>query len=59
MQSDVINQMQRVGLSDTDAHTRLVMALQMSTAVTRRLHAHINDGHAVAQVIALHADRVS
>ena len=42
----ILNQMRQCGLRDQEMHTRLIMALQMSSAVTRNLWQFIQAGNA-------------
>lgn len=44
LQSDVVAQMKQVSLSDTDAHTRLMIALQQSDHTSRKLWQLIQHG---------------
>jgi len=46
VQADMLQQIKSCRLDDKDGHTRLVMALQMSQAVTRHLWLLIQDGQA-------------
>lgn len=54
----ILNQMRQCSLSDKEAHTRLVMALQMSSAVTRNLWVMIQDGHDAAEEIRMRGRRI-
>jgi hypothetical protein len=50
--------MRRCPLTDKEAHTRLVMALQMSTAVNRNLWALIQDGSEAIADIQVRGSRI-
>jgi hypothetical protein len=51
LEADLVAQMKAVSLADVEAHTRLVLALQMSSTVTRHLWSAVQDGaHAHAQI---------
>ncbi len=55
---NILNQMRQCSLSDKESHTRLVMALQMSSAVTRNLWRMINDGNEAAESIRMRGTRL-
>ena len=54
----ILAQMLQCSLSDSAAHTRLVMALQMASAVQRNLWARIQDGHEAAAEINVRGTRI-
>ena len=54
----IVEQMRRVSLADSEAHTRLVMALQISGAVNRHLWALIQDGHEAAGDLDVRGSRI-
>jgi hypothetical protein len=55
---NIVAQMRRCPLTDKEAHTRLVMALQMSTAVNRNLWALIQDGSEAIADIQVRGSRI-
>lgn len=55
---DLNQQLRTVSLSDVDGHTRLVMALQVTHAVTRHLRHIIHDGLAAGEQIQLRGKRI-
>jgi hypothetical protein len=57
-QNNIIQQMQQCSLSDADAHTRLVMALQMTSAVNRNLWRQIQDGAEAAEQFRIRGSRI-
>lgn len=54
----ILTQMRQCSLADRETHTRLVMALQMSTAVSRNLWVMIQDGKEAAESIRLRGSRI-
>jgi hypothetical protein len=54
----VLNQMRVADLSNKELHTRLIIALQASTAVARNLWSYIQDGHEATQQINLRGKRI-
>lgn len=54
----ILNQMRQCALDDKDAHTRLVMALQISGAVSRNLWHMIQDGVNAAEDIRMRGKRI-
>lgn len=54
----ILVQMQHCSLADKEAHTRLIMALQMSTAVNRNLWAMIQQGHEATESIRVRGSRI-
>lgn len=58
MEADLLNQMRAVPLQDREGHTRLVMALQINTAVQRQLWLVIQDGHSAAHELSLRGKRI-
>jgi len=58
MELDLLNQMRRVSLADSDAHTRLVMGLQTNDAIRQHLWLMIQDGHVATQEIDLRGKRI-
>lgn len=54
----ILTQMRQCSLSDKEAHTRLIMALQMSTAVTRNLWVMIQEGHEATEAIRMRGRRI-
>lgn len=58
MELDLLNQMRRVSLADSEAHTRLVMGLQTNDAVRKHLWLLIQDGHAATDEINLRGTRI-
>ena|SRR5688572_16068400 len=55
---DIIEQIKDVKLADTEAHTRLVLALQTNNAVSRQLWRLIQDGHEAQSRINLRGKRI-
>lgn len=55
---DLNQQMRVVSLMDVDSHTRLVMALQVTHAVTKHLRHVIHDGLAAGEQIQLRGKRI-
>lgn len=58
LEADLLGQMRAVRLDDADAHTRLVLALQMSSAVSRYLWNAIQDGASATERIQLRGSRL-
>ncbi len=58
LEADLLSQMKAVRLDDGPAHTRLVLALQMATAVTRHLWHLIQLGAAAQERIQLRGSRL-
>jgi hypothetical protein len=54
----VLNQIRTADLSNTELHTRLIMAMQISSAVTRNLWSYIQDGHEATQQINMRGRRI-
>lgn len=54
----ILNQMRQCSLADKETHTRLVMALQMSTAVSRNLWVMIQEGHEAAEALRVRGRRI-
>lgn len=58
LEVDLMNQMRRADLADTEGHTRLVLALQMQHAYARYFQSLINDGFAAGEEIQLAGRRI-
>jgi hypothetical protein len=58
LEADLVSQMKSVRLDDPEAHTRLVLALQMSSAVTRHLWRTVQDGATAREQIQLRGSRI-
>jgi hypothetical protein len=58
LRDDLLNQIRIVKLGDTDAHSRLVMALQMSLSVERQLWLLVQDGASAVEQINLRGSRI-
>ncbi len=58
LEADLIGQLRMTSLSDVQSHTRLAMAFQVTTAVTRHLHHIIHDGEVAAGSIQLRGMRI-
>jgi hypothetical protein len=58
VEAEIVEQMRRCPLDDKDAHQRLVMALQMSQAVNRKLWLAIQDGVAATESLKLRGRRI-
>lgn len=58
IENDLLAQMRAVKLDDVNAHTRLILALQTSQAVSRHLWHRIQDGHAAMGEINLRGRRI-
>jgi hypothetical protein len=58
LEVDLIGQMKDVRLDDPTAHTRLVLALQISSAVTRYLYNAVQDGEQARERIQLRGSRI-
>lgn len=54
----ILNQIRTANLADKELHTRLVIALQISSAVQRNLWSFIQDGHEATQQINLRGKRI-
>lgn len=54
----MLKQMHHVKLDDVDAHTRLILALQVSQAVNRHLWGVIQDGEIARQELNLRGRRI-
>jgi hypothetical protein len=54
----ILSQMRQCSLGDKEAHTRLIMALQMSTAVTRNLWVMVQEGVDAAEAIRMRGRRI-
>ena len=54
----IVKQMRECKLDDKDAHQRLVMALQISSAVKRNLWAMIQDGYEAGEAIRIRGSRI-
>jgi hypothetical protein len=54
----VLNQIRTASLADKELHTRLVIAMQISSAVTRNLWSYIQDGHEATQQINMRGRRI-
>lgn len=53
-----MTQMRQVNLSDRDSHTRLVLALQVSQAISKHLWQLIQTGKEAEQSIKLRGSRI-
>jgi hypothetical protein len=58
LEADVLAQMHAVSLADKDAHTRLILALQMGNAVDRYLWQRIQDGHKATESLRFRGSRL-
>lgn len=58
MDLDLLNQLRNVPLSDKDAHTRLVMAMQVNSAIKRQLWMMVQDGVSAVNEINLRGRRI-
>jgi hypothetical protein len=58
VESDLLAQMRAVKLDDVNAHTRLIMALQINSTVQRTLWSRIQDGHRAGDEINLRGKRL-
>lgn len=58
LENDLIAQVRVASLSDVSAHTRLVMAFQVTNAVMRHLRHVIHDGEVAAGSIQLRGKRI-
>lgn len=58
LETDLLAQMRVVKLDDVHAHTRLVLALQVSRAVSRQLWNLIQDGERAGMEIQLRGRRL-
>lgn len=58
LQEDLMAQMRQVSLSDREAHTRLVLALQVSQAISKHLWLLIQTGKEAEQSIKLRGSRI-
>ena len=58
LEADLIAQIKAVRLDDKEAHTRLVMAFQISSTVTRHLWNTVQDGAHAREQIRLHGSRL-
>lgn len=58
LELDLVAQMRATSLADIQSHTRLVMALQATNAVTRHLKHLVHDGHVAAEQIQLRGKRI-
>jgi hypothetical protein len=58
LEADLLGQIRTVSLADVAGHTRLVLAMQVSGAVTRHLKHLIHDGHVAAESISLRGKRI-
>lgn len=54
----ILSQMRQCSLAEKETHTRLIMALQMSSAVTRNLWVMIQEGHEAAEAIRMRGRRI-
>lgn len=54
----IIAEIERAPLSDKDLHTRLIIALQISTAVQRNLWLAIQEGHEATHAIQMRGKRI-
>jgi hypothetical protein len=57
-EANILAQMRNCSLADTASHTRLVMALQMTSAVNRHLWRMIQDGHEAAADLNVRGTRI-
>ncbi len=58
LEADLVAQMKAVRLDDEKSHTRLVLALQISSAVTRHLWNAVQDGVEAQERIQLRGKRL-
>ena len=58
LEADIVNQIKSVSLADKEGHTRLVMAMQISSAVTRHLWNAVQDGVQAKEHIQLRGSRI-
>jgi hypothetical protein len=58
LDDDLIGQMQRASLADTEAHTRLVMGLQTNNAIRRQIWLMVQDGVSAVEEIRLRGRRI-
>lgn len=58
LETDLLQQMRAVSLADKEAHTRLVMALQVGDAVNRHLWRVIQDGHRAEDRVKVRGSRL-
>ena len=58
LEADLLQQMYVVDLADNDAHTRLILALQTSKALTRHLWRTVQDGAQASEQINLRGSRI-
>jgi hypothetical protein len=58
LEADLISQLRAVSLADVQTHTRLAMAFQVTTAVTRHFAHLIHDGEVAAGSIQLRGSRI-
>lgn len=58
LEADLLSQMKTVSLADSEAHSRLILALQMSSAVTRHLWRVVQDGTTAREQIKLRGSRI-
>ena len=57
-EADLLSQLYAVKLSDKEAHTRLILALQTSRCIHRYLWGVIQDGNAAQQEINIRGRRI-
>jgi hypothetical protein len=57
-EAKILSQIRTADLSNKELHTRLVIAMQVSTAVTRNLWSYIQDGHEATQQINMRGRRI-
>ncbi len=58
VEEDIIQQLRQVKLDDHEAHSRLVMALQVAGAVRRRLWIVIQEGDMAREQLSLRGKRI-
>jgi hypothetical protein len=58
LEADLISQLRSVSLADVNSHTRLAMAFQVTSAVTRHLSHLIHDGQVAGESIQLRGKRI-
>ena len=58
MQADLLNQMKACRLTESDVHTRLIMALQMSDAVGKHLWYIIQQGNVATESLNVRGSRI-
>jgi hypothetical protein len=58
LEADLVAQLRAVSLADSEAHTRLVMAFQISSAVSRYLWGAINDGARAREQLQIRGSRI-